>query len=1378
MATRSERVAAAVPGWGVSDVLAWLVSRVPAADDSVRLAFETNAIDGAALLELTSANLQDDLGVSQLGVRLAILRGIAELQEGGPAEGEPPTAERAASEAARLAVEGDIAVATRTGNLALFDEAIAALEAAFALDPTNILAQNNLESVRIEKGVVEALGSAWRASGRPLRDKSLWSREELKAWRDSEFVSTVRTFRTVDGTGNNLRHPRFGCANEPLRRVSPPAYADGTSQPSSRVPAAGLDEATPRRISNLVCKGESAPSRDNLSAFVWAWGQFLDHELDLTEAPEHDKEALPLKTPTALEEESFPTGETVHDHAIPFTRSRSTLDGEGVAQQTNQITSFIDASNVYGSDAARATALRALDGTGRLRTSQAANGEDLCPLNDGASPAPNAMPPGSDPSSFFLAGDVRANENVLLIGMHALFVREHNFWCQYAAAAFPQWAGADELLYQHARRMVTGIMQQITYGEFLPALLGRGSIGRYRGYDPEVDASVSTEFATAAYRFGHSMVGSRVRTGRDDTGLPLRDAFFKPEYVQQHGADNLLVGACFDEMLEVDGFVVEDLRSFLFNAPGVPAGMMHDLAALNIQRGRDHGLGGYCAVRAAFGLPVPSSFEDIDTTPERKQALARLYDRPDDIDPWVGGLVETHADGAAVGPLIQAVLAEQFDRLRHGDFFWFQNDDALPPWEKQLIQRTTLADVLRRNVKGGGEFPDDCFRTSVPDAPTPSGLRAPFEFVDTQGDLILISGEPERPWTPFDGAPLPPPHRWLSAPSHGVENVLLTSFDDVSGGFLAEIPGRGVLRGTMPPGLIFWYRKWEGGELFEFTDTDGAVIRIAGPAGQWEEEIGLGSAFGPPQPEIIWSPRTMEVLITSPELHPHFEVGAWGGWTQHNGSYRVGRARHSEDDSVSDRSGTVPVDHRPALQAFESSRPQQPRPRRRHWDPERPWLEPAQPVGCVAAPAPALFSTNHDGIGVELLQSDDSVRAATPAQVSALVDAVEGARGSPSVAAPQSFPDCKLLDATARSALMRHVDEHHLTKAGGDKDLRLALSQAQLEALIGADSTRHLFDFFGAEPNAIRLRRVEAGDGPACVQFHTDYSLRTMQVPLNDAGEYEGGSLVWAVDGALEMPARSAGSATIHTKGVVHGVTALKRGTRYGLFLCELPDENVDLLYLTDVATEQLRFFGPAMAYLDNATDAELRECAAEYHRFLLESLHVDGTGLGKKQPAPSFEVELFWRTHLLSPVRYARDCAELRGGTDTRLVDHVPLQADAYAAREHSNGSTTNDAAEAPAGMPPAWDSELAAAVRRQARFMRQMLELQRTEATSVKLLTAELENYRTYLLQAASAETELPVPSLMVDLLWHSHMLFPSRYASECMRIAGVLINHDDDL
>jgi hypothetical protein len=95
-----------------------------------------------------------------------------------------------------------------------------------------------------------------------------------------------------------------------------------------------------------------------------------------------------------------------------------------------------------------------------------------------------------------------------------------------------------------------------------------------------------------------------------------------------------------------------------------------------------------------------------------------------------------------------------------------------------------------------------------------------------------------------------------------------------------------------------------------------------------------------------------------------------------------------------------------------------------------------------------------------------------------------------------------------------------------------------------------------------------------------------MQVPLNDQdSDYEGGQLVWAVEGHLEVPSRPAGSATIHTAGVVHGVTAITRGVRYGLFLCELPpqkpaqqedDEEVklDLQYLVAGAVEQLELAG------------------------------------------------------------------------------------------------------------------------------------------------------------------------------------------------------------
>ena len=150
--------------------------------------------------------------------------------------------------------------------------------------------------------------------------------------------------------------------------------------------------------------------------FLWQWGQFLDHDIDLTESntsepffitvPSGDPWFDPLDTGTLQ---------------MPFFRSMSDIftgtDPSNPRQQLNGITAFIDASNVYGSDPQRAAALRTNDGTGRLKVSDG----DFLPYNiDGL---PNA--PGNGPE-FFLAGDVRANEQVALTAMHTLFVREHN----------------------------------------------------------------------------------------------------------------------------------------------------------------------------------------------------------------------------------------------------------------------------------------------------------------------------------------------------------------------------------------------------------------------------------------------------------------------------------------------------------------------------------------------------------------------------------------------------------------------------------------------------------------------------------------------------------------------------------------------------------------------------------------------------------------------------------------------------------------------------------------------------------------------------------------------------------------------------------------
>lgn len=126
--------------------------------------------------------------------------------------------------------------------------------------------------------------------------------------------------------------------------------------------------------------------------------------------------------------------------------------------------------------------------------------------------------------------------------------------------------------------------------------------------------------------------------------------------------------------------------------------MIHDLAALNIQRGRDLGIGGYNQLREVYGLSVIGSFNDLPTSQENITKLQNLYDTVNDIDPWVGAIIENHLSGSSVGPLLNAILVEQFDRLRKGDRFWFEIDPGLSDDDITEIKNTTLSDILNRNT--------------------------------------------------------------------------------------------------------------------------------------------------------------------------------------------------------------------------------------------------------------------------------------------------------------------------------------------------------------------------------------------------------------------------------------------------------------------------------------------------------------------------------------------------------------------------------------------------------------------------------------------------------------------------------------------------------
>jgi len=517
--------------------------------------------------------------------------------------------------------------------------------------------------------------------------------------------SSYYVWRSYDGSGNNIANPTWGAVHIPLLRQANADYADGLNTLAER----GTNNPNPRSVSNAVCaETTETPSTQGLSNMIWAWGQFLDHEIDLTES--NSAEPANMVTPDVKTDpnEQFP------GLIIPFNRS-NTIPGSGLTtprQQPNEISAYIDGTNVYGYSSSRASALRLNNGSGKLRTTLADNLEVIMPYNSALDPLPNAQPSGTAPEDFFVAGDIRANENVVLTGMHTLFVREHNRLCDEIVQQRPEWLGQDELIFQHARSKVIAQMQHITYNEFLPALFAPGIVTNYQQYDENVNASVKTEFSTAVYRLGHSMIASRIQKGSNSGNFVLlRDVFFAPAVVQQEGVDTFLLGNVLSQSNEIDGKIIDDLRNFLFGPPG-PGGMMHDLASINMQRGRDHGIPGYNDVREAYGLSrMPDFSHFVMTTQERTEMEALYNNEIDAVDPWIGGLLEPHVPGAAIGELIQTALWEQFQRLRDGDRFWFERDPALTEADKAEIRNTRLSDVLIRNTSiTESDIPTDVFR--------------------------------------------------------------------------------------------------------------------------------------------------------------------------------------------------------------------------------------------------------------------------------------------------------------------------------------------------------------------------------------------------------------------------------------------------------------------------------------------------------------------------------------------------------------------------------------------------------------------------------------------------------------------------------------------
>ncbi|XP_043217352.1 peroxidase-like [Amphibalanus amphitrite] len=500
-------------------------------------------------------------------------------------------------------------------------------------------------------------------------------------------------YRTIDGSCNNLQHGHWGRAETALQRIGMAAYADGLLEPRRATDNSELPSA--RVVSMIVIPAHHAENSRH-SMLLMQYGQFLDHDITHTPMIETDNgvkiscckygvkvrdseihsECYPIEMPP---NDPFyaPFGERCMEMVRSVYAPRPSCY-MGPREQMNQITAYVDGSNVYGSTEHEMMELRGH--RGGLLKSRPVHGHPYLPADSFT--CKDVKQPEH---TCFKAGDERVNEQVDLVLMHTLWMREHNRLAAALASVNPHWD--DERLFQEARRIVAAELQHITYNEFLPIVIGGRHMektkllaplksGFSNNYDPTISAGITNEFSTAAFRMGHTLIPDNIismsRFGNKEKVTPLHRTQFTPfDLYRKDAFSGLLRGLLEMPSMKFDNAFSKELLGRLFQFEGL-FGM--DLVALNIQRGRDHGIPSYNQLREICGMKKAQTWSDLATEidSETISRFALLYKSVDDVDLFIGGVSERPVEDALVGPVFRCIITDQFARQKAGDRYFYE----------------------------------------------------------------------------------------------------------------------------------------------------------------------------------------------------------------------------------------------------------------------------------------------------------------------------------------------------------------------------------------------------------------------------------------------------------------------------------------------------------------------------------------------------------------------------------------------------------------------------------------------------------------------------------------------------------------------------------
>ncbi|XP_037518159.1 chorion peroxidase-like [Rhipicephalus sanguineus] len=504
--------------------------------------------------------------------------------------------------------------------------------------------------------------------------------------QEPTFCDQLQPYRKPDGSCNNLANPQWGQAYSCERRLLPASYRDGINEP--RASRSGRPLPSARLVSYMVHPEKDVPAW-SVSHLGMAFGQFLDHDiafvptgtlppletfLGVQNSFNNGTESL---TMPVFEDDPFYSQFGIT--SLPFTRSLPCCHCQmGPREQMNSRTSFIDASHIYGTNKDITNSLRAFV-RGLLKYREV-NGSVILPPS--LDPENDRCSRPSEGKICFRTGDFRGNQNPGLMTLHSLFLKDHNRIANTLAKINPHWN--DESVFQVTKRIVESRFQHIVYNEWLPVMLGPTAMTRYNlrplragytKYDSRVDPTIVNEFSSAAFRFGHSNVQGRFTL-----------------------------------------FGNKAVTNYLFREPGKTFG--HDLFAIDIQRGRDHGIRPYVDyVRLCRNVTV-ESFEDLVRHKLMPSNIARLYSEiyedVRDIDLFSAGLNEHPVRGASIGSTFLCVVADMFAMLKWGDRFYYEHGGqagSFTPEQLRTIRETTLAKIICENTRVGIRVQRNVFRT-------------------------------------------------------------------------------------------------------------------------------------------------------------------------------------------------------------------------------------------------------------------------------------------------------------------------------------------------------------------------------------------------------------------------------------------------------------------------------------------------------------------------------------------------------------------------------------------------------------------------------------------------------------------------------------------